>query len=321
MVLVQMRLPGAFRSLSALCLIIMLGGCAVLMAASGKHEPDLSVCAVGATATQIEAQLGNPTSTRPLPDGGTECSYAFWKGDPPSYRRAAAHAAADVLTYGLWEIVYGTRTESDDQARRYEMRVTYGPDGRANDFVVEWLADEETEVLTGQVIEGAPLIDPIEARVGLYYPPELKEALFRDRRPLSSGSEETREYRLRLGPSIMQLFDTVFAAQFREVAHLDVWPPPPGAQRADVAAVLEPHLEQASLDRVALRVTLYRPDGTAYGTWSVTGMATGGWPPYDASEAAARVEFALRDAAALLLTQFRDQAPVQQLLVDIGAAS
>jgi hypothetical protein len=313
-------MPDAFGSLALLGIQLALAGCAVIMAASGKPEPDLAVCTLGATSGQIEAELGRPTSMRALPDGGTECSYEFWKGDPPAYGRAAAHVAADVLTYGLWEVVYGTGMELDDQARRYEMRVTYGADGRAKDFIVERLADEAVEVLTGQVIEGAPLMDPIGARVGVYYAPELRDAVFKDRRPTASGSEETREYRLRLGPSAVQLFDTAFAAQFKEVAHVENWPPA-GAERPDVAAVLEPQLEQASLDRVAFRVTLYDPDGTAYGAWTVTGRASGGSPPYDASEAAGRVEFALRDAAALLLTQFRNQAPVQQWLADIGAAS
>jgi hypothetical protein len=304
-------------SLALMGVAIVLGGCAVIMAASGQPEPDLAVCAVGATAAQIEAELGKPTSTRDLPGGRTECSYAFWKGDPPSYRRAAGHAVADVLTYGLWEIVYGTRMEADDQARRYEMRVTYGPDGRARDFVVERLADEDVDVLTGQIIEGTPLVDRIEARIGVYYPPELRDAQFKDRRLKSSGSEETVEYRLKLGPSAVQLFDTALAAQFSEVERIEDWPPP--ARRPDVSAVLEPQLEQASLDRVTFRVTLYRPDGAAYGDWTVTGKAMGSSPPFDADEAASRLEFALRDAAALLLTEFRDQAPVQQWLAEIGA--
>lgn len=188
------------NALAVVTLVLGLGGCAVIMAASGKPEPDLSVCTIGATAEQIEAQLGAPTSTQALPDGGSECRYAFWKGDPPSVGRAAAHAAADVLTSGLWEVVYGTQMEATgDPARRYALHVTYGADGRVRNFVVERLADEEVEVLTGHVIEGAPLMDRIDARIGVHYPPELESAVFIDRRPFSEGTK-TREFRLRLGP-------------------------------------------------------------------------------------------------------------------------
>jgi hypothetical protein len=315
-----MPLPSALpaHALAVVSLVLGLSGCAVVMAASGKPEPDLSVCTIGATAEQIEAQLGEPTSTQALPDGGSECRYAFWKGDPPSYGRAAAHAAADVLTYGLWEVIYGTRMEaSGDPAHRYEMRVTYGADGRARDFVVERLADEEVEVLTGQVIEGAPLIDPIDARIGVHYPPELEAAVFKDRRLFAEGTK-TREFRLRLGPSVVQLFDAALGAQFAAVEVIDRWPPT-AAGRPDVAAVIEPRVEQATLDRVKLSVTLYRPDGAAYGAWTVTGRAQGDWPPSNAEQATARVEFALRNAAVQLLTQFRDQAPVRQMLAETGA--
>jgi len=307
------------NALAVVTLVLGLGGCAVIMAASGKPEPDLSVCTVGATAEQIEAQLGAPTSTQALPDGGSECRYVFWKGDPPSYGRAAAHAAADVLTYGLWEVIYGTHMEDTrDPARRYEMRVTYDAGGRARDFVVERRAEEEVEVLTGQVIEGAPLVDRIDARIGVHYPPELQDAVFKDRRPLSEGSGQTREFRLQLGPSVVQLFDTALGAQFAAVEVIDRWPPT-AAGRPDVAVVIEPRLEQATLDRVNLSVTLYRPDGEAYGAWTVIGRAQGDWPPSNAEQATARVEFALKNAAVQLLTQFRDQAPVQQWLAETGA--
>jgi hypothetical protein len=304
----------------ALSLGLGLGGCAVIMAASGKPEPDLGVCTIGATAEQIEAELGEPTSTQPLPDGGTECSYAFWKGDPPSVGRAAAHAAADVLTYGLWEVVYGTRMEATgDPARRYALHLTYGADGRVRNFVVERLADEEVEVLTGQVIEGAPLMDRIDARIGVHYPPELETAVSTDQRPFSEGTK-TREFRLRLGPSVVQLFDAALGAQFADVKVIDRWPLP-AEGRPEVAAVIEPRLEQATLDRVKLRVTLFRPNGEAYGDWTVIGQAQGGWPPSNAEQATARVEFALRNVAVQLLTQFRDQAPVQQWLAERGAGS
>lgn len=110
-----------------------LTGCSVGMALSGKPEPDLAACHVGASESEIEKQLGPPVSVSALPDGSRSCSYEYELGNVPSGGRALVHGTMDVLTLGLWEAV-GTPAEAS-QGTKYRMTVTYGPDGKAREIV------------------------------------------------------------------------------------------------------------------------------------------------------------------------------------------
>lgn len=116
----------------AASLFAMLGSitaCSVGMALSGDENPDLMVCRVGAERSDIEAELGPPTSVQSLPDGGQSCTYDYEIGDEPSAGRAVAHGAMDFLTLGIWEVV-GTPVEAM-QGRKYRMTVTYDAEGKA----------------------------------------------------------------------------------------------------------------------------------------------------------------------------------------------
>ncbi len=114
---------------------LLLSGCSVGMALSGKPEPNLAACQVGASVHQIEAQLGPPTSVTDLPDGGRTCTYEYELGNQPSPGRAVAHGIMDVLTYGLWEVV-GTPIEAMSGSK-YRMTVTYDKDGKAQKIVTQ----------------------------------------------------------------------------------------------------------------------------------------------------------------------------------------
>jgi hypothetical protein len=125
---------------STLAMIVLgfatiVSGCSVGMALSGQKEPDLAVCRVGASRSDMEVQLGRPTSVNSLPDGSQTCSYEYQVGNAPSAGRAVAHGAMDVLTFGLWEAV-GTPVEAL-QGKKYMMTVTYGPDGKAKEITTQ----------------------------------------------------------------------------------------------------------------------------------------------------------------------------------------
>lgn len=107
----------------------VLSGCSVGMAVSGKESPNLAACRVGATQAEIQAELGRPTSSRMLENGDSVCTYEYEIGNDPSAARAVLHGGMDVLTLGLWEVV-GTPLEAV-QGQKFEMTVTYGPDGKA----------------------------------------------------------------------------------------------------------------------------------------------------------------------------------------------
>jgi hypothetical protein len=111
-----------------------LSGCSVGMALHGEREPNLAACRVGATRGEIELELGPPTSVASVEGGGTQCTYEYQVGNEPSAGRAALHAGMDVITLGIWELV-GTPTEAL-QGEDFQLVVTYGPDGKAENIQV-----------------------------------------------------------------------------------------------------------------------------------------------------------------------------------------
>lgn len=111
-------------------LVILLEGCSVGMAMSGKEEPNLGAFRVGSPRGEVELQLGSPSASVTNPSGGRTDIYEYELGNKPSAGRAAGHAVLDVLTLGLWEIV-GTPIEAF-QGEKRRLSITYD----ANDRVV-----------------------------------------------------------------------------------------------------------------------------------------------------------------------------------------
>jgi hypothetical protein len=103
-------------------------GCSVGMAMSGKEEPNLGAFRVGSPRGEVELQLGSPVSTVTNPDGGQTDIYEYELGNKPSAGRAAAHAAMDVLTLGIWEIV-GTPIEAF-QGETHRLMIVYDAQDR-----------------------------------------------------------------------------------------------------------------------------------------------------------------------------------------------
>ena len=92
------------------CLMFLfLTGCSVGMAMSGKPDPNLSVLEIGQSRDIVILNIGQPTRTSATENGRTDV-FELERGNQQSVGRAAGHAAMDVLTLGLWEIV-GTPIE------------------------------------------------------------------------------------------------------------------------------------------------------------------------------------------------------------------
>jgi hypothetical protein len=99
------------------------------MAASGSREPDLGAVKLGASRTLVENELGKAKTTATLSDGGRIDTYEYTLGNEPSAGRAIGHGAADLLTFGIWEVI-GTPIESANQGEVKRVRVTYGSDDK-----------------------------------------------------------------------------------------------------------------------------------------------------------------------------------------------
>jgi uncharacterized protein YceK len=116
--------------LTTISIIILLSGCSVGMAMSGKATPDMGVVKQDTTRGEVELQLGSPVSVATLDNGHVLNIYEYEVGNDPSAGRAIGHGVMDVLTLGLWEVV-GTPIEGFQGDKR-QVQVEYD----ANDKVV-----------------------------------------------------------------------------------------------------------------------------------------------------------------------------------------
>lgn len=105
-----------------------LAGCSVGMALSGDQTPDLSVVKIGAPRDDVELQLGQPYKSEQQDNGMEVVTYKYEVGNDPNAARAIGHAALDVASIGLWEII-GTPIEAAT-GDKYELMVTYDELGR-----------------------------------------------------------------------------------------------------------------------------------------------------------------------------------------------
>jgi hypothetical protein len=113
--------------IAVLLLLAPLAACSVGMAMSGKQSPNLGAVQQGVTRGEVEMHLGHAVQTITHPDGSATSTHHYEGGNDPSAGRAMGHAAMDVLTLGLWEIV-GTPVEGV-QGEQYQAVVTYAADG------------------------------------------------------------------------------------------------------------------------------------------------------------------------------------------------
>lgn len=83
--------------------------CSVGMAMKGKPDPNVGGLNIGQHRDVVLLNLGQPTRTTANKSGRTDY-FQLERGNQPSAGRALGHAAMDVLTLGVWEII-GTPIE------------------------------------------------------------------------------------------------------------------------------------------------------------------------------------------------------------------
>ena len=102
---------------------IIISGCSVGMAMSGKDNPNLGMVREGASRGEIEMTIGSPIKTISIDEKKRIDIYEYEIGNQPSAGRAIGHAALDLLTLGLWELI-GSPIEGF-QGSKYKLQVTY----------------------------------------------------------------------------------------------------------------------------------------------------------------------------------------------------
>jgi len=122
-------------SVMLLALCVFLAGCSVFMAAKQPDKRDVELFRVGTPRAMLLAEFGLPVYSE-VKDGKKTEIFKFVQGYSTGAKagRAVFHAAADILTLGLWEVV-GTPTEvvfsGDDMA----FQVTYNAEERIAEVV------------------------------------------------------------------------------------------------------------------------------------------------------------------------------------------
>lgn len=128
---------GVVFSLLLTCAV--LSGCSVAMSANrSAYKGDPSVIHVGAERGVIESALGPPNLTADISEGKTKVIYALDLNAHKKLTRNAAvvgHVAADILTFGLWEIA-GTPLEVSAQSKFTNYIIIYGSDNKVQSLEV-----------------------------------------------------------------------------------------------------------------------------------------------------------------------------------------
>ncbi|MET0514586.1 MAG: outer membrane protein assembly factor BamE [Nitrospiraceae bacterium] len=114
------------RNLIVLTLLI-LPGCSVVMALSGKPEPRFEQLQVGMPREEVETILGPPAEVVTTKEGNQTAIYVYQRGNERSILRAVIHLFMDIITLGFWEIPATAAEGSQGEERRFP--IVYGPDG------------------------------------------------------------------------------------------------------------------------------------------------------------------------------------------------
>jgi len=171
-----------------------------------------------------------------------------------------------------------------------------------------------------------PLIDRIPVVVGVHIPAEFREKVYTEKR---SGAS----YSISLGKAQSDGFLRMMQAMFTRVVVLDS-PAAAAATDPEIRGVLQPVLEdyafvtptesgtQNYAASLRYSVKLYTPGGELSDSWTFTGYGTQPgslFPGKGDTALKAATALAMRDAAAKLVAEFRDQAIARGLLPQPGA--
>lgn len=126
------------KSLSALvlvCFMLLSSGCAVFMAAKQPDKKNVDLFNVGTPRSMLLAEFGMPTVSE-LRGGKKHEIYKFVQGYSAGAKagRAVFHGAADVLTFGLWEVI-GTPIEGTFSGDEMAYEVRYDDENRVDQVI------------------------------------------------------------------------------------------------------------------------------------------------------------------------------------------
>jgi len=116
-------------------LAITLSGCSVYMATQQPDKKDLSLLQMGTPRSTLLGELGYPQAQTEH-DGKKWDIWRFKQGYSGGAKvgRAAGHAAMDVLTLGVWEVV-GTPVEAAADGTMVAYEVSYDTSNNVSSII------------------------------------------------------------------------------------------------------------------------------------------------------------------------------------------
>jgi len=173
-----------------------------------------------------------------------------------------------------------------------------------------------------------PVIERMPVVVGVHIPTEFREKVYTEKRSAVN-------YSVALGKAQTDAFVRMMQAMFSRVVMLEV-PAAAAKTDAEIRGVLEPVLEDYAVvtptdsgkpmyaASLKYTINLYSPRGEPSGSWTFTGYGTqpaSSFPGQEEEALKAATSLAMRDAAAKLVAEFRDQAIVRGLLAPGSVAA
>lgn len=104
---------------------LFLAACSVGMAISGKEQKDTSILFPGSPRSAVIAKLGPPETSTQSEEGTYVDTYLIVQGNAPSTGRAVAHAALDLVTLFMWELVATPWELAAGQEDRFRLVIYY----------------------------------------------------------------------------------------------------------------------------------------------------------------------------------------------------
>jgi len=137
-------------------LLPLLTACSVVMATSGPECRDLSVLKRGTDRYQVLAELGQPVATEVEADGRKCDIFRFMQGQHGAVKagKALLYGAADVLTFGVAELVTTPVEGVAGKGAEIKARVLYDAQNRVDEVQVlgdgRWIPVQTIGDGTGQ---------------------------------------------------------------------------------------------------------------------------------------------------------------------------
>lgn len=131
-----------------LSFLFWMSGCSVYMAARQPDQKNLHVLDQGTPRSYVVSELGPPMYTKD--ENGKACDVlSFTQGYSKGAKvgRAVFHGAADVLTFGLWEVA-GTPIEAVADGTPVKVEVYYD-EKNCVDFVKVIQGEDELKEIKG----------------------------------------------------------------------------------------------------------------------------------------------------------------------------